>query len=43
MSPQECEKARCSPNHLEMTPDSPAMAREQSSVPYQQVKWLDFL
>ena len=32
MSPQECEIARCSPNQLEITPDSPALAPEQYSV-----------
>ena len=34
MSPQECEIARCSPNHLEMTTNSPALASEQCSVPH---------
>ena len=34
MSPQECEIARCSPNQLEMTPDSPALAPEQFPVPH---------
>ena len=32
MSPQECEIARCSPNQLEMMPNSPALAPKQSSV-----------
>ena len=33
MSPQECQKARCSPNQLEMTTNSPALASEQSPIP----------
>ena len=39
---QECEIARCSPNQLEMTPDSPALAPEQSPIPHhtRQVAWL---
>ena len=32
MSPQECEIALCSPNQLEMKPDSPALAPEQSPI-----------
>ena len=31
---QECEIAQCRPNKLEMTPDSPALAPEQSPVPH---------
>ena len=34
MSPQECEKARCSPNQLEMTTNSPALASEQCPIPH---------
>ena len=34
MSPQECEKARGSPNQLEIKPDSPALAPEQFPVPH---------
>ena len=34
MSLQECEIARYSPNQLEMTPDSPALAEEQSPIPH---------
>ena len=33
MSPLEGEIARCSPNHLDMTTDSPAFASEQSPIP----------
>ena len=32
-SPQECEIARCSPNQLEMTTNSPALASEQCPIP----------
>ena len=32
MSPQECEIAWCSPNQLEMTTNSPALASEQCPV-----------
>ena len=32
MTPQECEIARCSPNQLEMMPNSPALAPKQSLV-----------
>ena len=34
MSPQECEIARCSPNQLEMTTSSPALASAQCPVPH---------
>ena len=34
MSLQECEIARCSPNQLEMTTNSPALASEQSPRPH---------
>ena len=34
MSLQECEIARCSPNQLEMTTNSPALASEQCPVPH---------
>ena len=34
MSPQECEIAPCSPNQLEMTTNSPALASEQCPVPH---------
>ena len=42
MSPQECEKARCNPNQLEMTTNSPALVSEQYPVPHQpgQLAWL---
>ena len=42
MSPQECEIARCSPNHHEMTTDSLALASEQCPVPHLtgQLAWL---
>ena len=43
MSPQECELAWCTPNHLEIKPDSPALAPEPSRVPNLTRKWLDFL
>ena len=33
MSPQECEIPRCSPNQLEMTTNSPALASEQRPIP----------
>ena len=33
MSPQECQIARSSPNQLEMTTDSPALASEQCPIP----------
>ena len=33
MSPQECQKARCSPNQLEMTTNPPALASEQCPIP----------
>ena len=33
MSPQECQIARCSPNHLEMTTNSPALASEKCPIP----------
>ena len=34
MSQQEWEIAHCSPNQLEMMPDSPALAPEQSPIPH---------
>ena len=34
MSPQEREIAWCSPNELEMMPDSPALAPEKSPIPH---------
>ena len=34
MSLQECEIVPCSPNQLEITTDSPALASEQSPVPH---------
>ena len=34
MSPQECQIARCSPNQLEMTTNSPALASEQCPMPH---------
>ena len=42
MSPQECEKARCSPNQIEMTTNSPALASDQCPVPHHtgQLTWL---
>ena len=42
MSPQECEKARCRPNQLEMTTNSPALASEQCPIPHHtgQLAWL---
>ena len=42
MSPQECEIARCSPNELEMTTNSPALASEQCPIPHHtgQLAWL---
>ena len=33
MSPQECQIARCSPKHLEMTTNPPALASEQFPIP----------
>ena len=33
MSPQECQIARCSPNQLEMTTNSPALPSEQCHIP----------
>ena len=33
MSPQECQIARCSPNQLEITTNSPALASEQCPIP----------
>ena len=33
MSPQECQIARCNPNQLEMTTNSPALASEQCPIP----------
>ena len=42
MSPQECEIVQCSPNQLEMTTNSPALAPEQCPIPYHtgQLAWL---
>ena len=42
MSPQECEIARCSPNQIEMTTNSNALASEQCSIPHLtgQLAWL---
>ena len=42
MSPQECEIARCSPNQLEMTTNSPALASQQCPIPHHtgQLAWL---
>ena len=42
MPPQEYEIARCSPNQLEMTTNSPALASEQCPVPHHtgQLAWL---
>ena len=42
MSPQECEITRCSPNQLEMTTNSPALASDQCPVPHHtgQLAWL---
>ena len=42
MSPQECQIARCSPNQLEMTTNSPSLASEQCSCPHHtgQLAWL---
>ena len=43
MSPQEWETARCTPDQLEMKPDSPALALEPSAFHIIQDKFLDFL
>ena len=42
MSPQECERDRFSPNQLEMTTNSPALASEQCPFPHHtgQLDWL---
>ena len=42
MSPQECQIARCSPNQLEITTRSPALASEQCPIPHHtgQLAWL---
>ena len=42
MSPQECEIALCSPHHLEMTTNYPALASEQCPIPHHTGKlaWL---
>ena len=42
ISPQECEKARCRPNQLEMTTNSPALASDQCPVLHHtgQLAWL---
>ena len=42
MSPQECQIARCSPNQLEMTTNSPALASEHCPIPHHTGKlaWL---
>ena len=44
MSPQECQIARCSPNQLEMTTNSPALASEQRPIPDHtgRLAWLPF-
>ena len=41
MSPQECEIAWCSPNQVEMTTNSPALASEQCPIPHHtgQLSW----
>ena len=33
-SPQACQIARCSPNQLEMTTSSPALASQQCPIPH---------
>ena len=42
MSPQECQIDRCSPNQLEMTTNSPALASEQCPIHHHtaQLAWL---
>ena len=42
MSPQECQKARCRRNQLEMTTNSPALASEQCPIPdhTERLTWL---
>ena len=42
MSPQECEIVGYSPNHLERTINSPALASEQCPIPHrtEQLAWL---
>ena len=42
MSSQEYEIAQCSPNQLEMTTNSPALASEQCPIPHHtgQLAWL---
>ena len=42
MSPQQSQIARCSPNQLEMTTRSPALASEQCPIPHHrgQLAWL---
>ena len=42
MSPQECQIAECSPNQVEITTNSPALASEQCPVPHHtwQLPWL---
>ena len=42
MSPQICQKDRCSPNQLEMMSNSPASASEQCPIPHHtgQMAWL---
>ena len=42
MSPKECEIVQCSPNQLEMTTNSPALASEQCPIPHHtgQLSWL---
>ena len=44
MSPQGCQVARCSPNQLEMTINSPALASEQCPSPDHtgRLAWLPF-
>ena len=41
-SPQECERARCTRNQIEMMTNSPALATEQCPIPHHkgQVAWL---
>ena len=39
ISPQESQIARCSPNHLEMTTNSPALASEQCPIPHHTEQW----
>ena len=43
MSPQECQIAQCSPNQLEMTTNSPALASEQCPIPKHTGQCVGFL